>query len=669
MDRHSFSGKWITDSEFEDIQPINVFHKQLEDTKIKADTKLNRHVLFRKSFSLQRQPSNAVLYISADDYYKVYINGTFVAQGPAAGYPSAYNYNTLDVSHLLNEGENLIAVHTLYQGLINRVWLSGDGRHGLILDLVADGNTVIKSDTSFLIHHHTGYSEMGKTGYDTQFLEEYDSSALEVGFENSNFDDSKWEYAKIRANIDYNLVPQPTKMLCFEEISPKTVTKNDNRFIYDFGSCYVGYLVVEGKGNKDEKITVRCGQELENDRVRYQMRCNCTYEERWILSGEKDRLDWFDYKSFRYAELIVPKGFAPEKVFLCARHYPFTLAVKPLEEFKTSPELMKIWDLCVNSLKYGPQEVIMDCMDREKGFYVGDGCYTSLAHMILTDDDSITRYLIDSAKRTTAFNPSTVTCLNCSLMQEIAEYPLILIFLILWHYKLKGDKSYLNSNFDFAVELLETYRLQYEKDLLLQNLDKWCVVDWPEQFRDGYDVDIDEGKVCETPHMVINAYYIKAIETVNQMADILNKPQYRDIVPLKEKFISSFYDSKRHVFKDSIFTEHSSYISNVFAYGFDLCPNEDCLKEIKKQIHTRKISSCAFYSGFALLYGALRENDKELIRSCLLDEGAWLRMLREDATTTFESWGRDAKWNTSLFHLTLSFAAIFIAEKSYMFDL
>ena len=46
----------------------------------------------------------------------------------------------------------------------------------------------------------------------------------------------------------------------------------------------------------------------------------------------------------------------------------------------------------------------------------------------------------------------------------------------------------------------------------------------------------------------------------------------------------------------------------------------------------------------------------------MLDEGAWLRMLSEDATTTFEGWGKDTKWNTSLFHLTMSYAAIFLSD-------
>jgi len=51
-----------------------------------------------------------------------------------------------------------------------------------------------------------------------------------------------------------------------------------------------------------------------------------------------------------------------------------------------------------------------------------------------------------------------------------------------------------------------------------------------------------------------------------------------------------------------------------------------------------------------------------LVEWCLKDEGAWLRILREGGTTTFEGWGKDTKSNTSLFHLTMSDAAVFLAD-------
>ena len=108
-------------------------------------------------------------------------------------------------------------------------------------------------------------------------------------------------------------------------------------------------------------------------------------------------LDQFDYKAFRYAELTIPEGVDVENIYLVARHYPFEAVAKMGPAYAKNADLCRIWALCLHTQKYGVQEVIQDCPEREKGFYLGDGCYTALANFILTGDDSMVRKLIDDA--------------------------------------------------------------------------------------------------------------------------------------------------------------------------------------------------------------------------------------------------------------------------------
>lgn len=664
--KHTFLGKWISDSALSRLEPRNVFHRQLNRVKLDCTQNRNCHVLFRRTLVLSSIPSSATVYISADDYYKLYINGRFVAQGPAASYHFRYNYNEIDVSEYLVAGENTIAVHTLYQGLINRVWQSGDQRHGLLFDLMVDGSCVACSDESFLVHRHTGYTETGIAGYDTQFLERYDSRAEEVGFERTDFNDADWEHASVCLNDDHTVVPQQSRMLVFENIAPVSVAQRGNRRVYDFGSNYVGYLAVKAKGHSGDTVTVRCAQELlEDGEIRYQLRANCTYDEEWILSGSEDVLDWFDYKSFRYAELTLPEGVEILEVYFVARHYPFALRAKLADGFSDDERLVRIWKLCTHTLEYGVQETIMDCMDREKGFYVGDGCYTALTQMLLTGDDTIVRKIIDDAFSTSFVTDTLLTTLDCSLMQEIAEYPLIMVTLILWHYRLTGDRAYLLENYRKARCVLEAHRRDYENDGLLSNLDRWCVVEWPKNFQDNYDVDVTEGKVCTEAHVAINAYYIYAVRQMNEMARILGEPVYRDESVLLDAFYRAFYDEESGLFCDGVNTVHKSLIGNVYAYAFDLCPDAKSRDSILSMIDDRGISAVSLFGAFPILMRYAKDGDTERIRRALLDEGAWLRILREDGTTTFEGWGRDTKWNTSLFHLTMSYAAAFMMDIDY----
>ena len=659
---HCFCGKWITNEEFCSIAPRNVFHKQLEPVELPCDEHRNRHILFRKKVNIG-EFKEAKIYISADDYYKLYINGEFVAQGPTPAYHFRYNYNVIDVSGFLKKGENTIAVHTLYQGLINRVWLSGDNRHGLILDLVVDGKTVSKSDETFKVSYHSAYSEMGVCGYETQFLEKYDSCSLEVGFEKPDFDDSKWANARLKQVADYSLKQQESSMLTFEEIEPKTCKARENSIFYDFGGVFVGYFGATAKGKKGDIVKIRCGQELNDDgSLRHKLRANCVYEEEWVLSGNKDTLDWFDYKSFRYVEVILPDGVQINSVKLTAKHYPFSLKTNLKAEFAKDEKLQKIWELCVRTQRYGVQEVIQDCMEREKGFYLGDGCYTALTNMVLTGDDSMVKRLIDDAFATDFISDTLVTCMNCSFMQEIAEYPLMLVYLVLWHYRFTGDSEYLKINYPKVKKLLDAYKRDYENKGLLKNLDKWCVVEWPKNFQHNYDVDITEGKICKEAHVSLNAYYLYAVKSANKIAEALGEKCYRDETPLISAFMKAFYDEEKHLFKDGENTNHTTIIGNSFVFAFDLCSDEKFKENFLKELKEKGIHSVSFFCAFCILLGLAVNNRYDLIKRELLDEGAWLRMLKEDATTTFEGWGRDTKWNTSLFHLTMSYAAIFMAD-------
>ena len=532
--KHSFDGKWITTTEFEKLPKIDVFHRQLDTKKAKyvkalADKIQNRHILFRKEFELKGSPRNTKLFFSADDYAKIYINGNLVAMGPSAGYHFNYFYNEVDISNYLKKGNNTIAVHSYYQGFINRVWVSGDYRHGFICDITNNGNTILKTDDSWKCSPHSAYTIAGIAGYETQFLERYDASAKEVHFESPNFDDSHWKNAKILQNPDYTLIPSALPILELETISPKEVKQiSKNKIFIDFGAMYVGYFEMSAKGKESDVIETRFAQELNSDNsIRFKLRANCKYQEYFVLSGKNDTLKQFDFKSFRYVELIIPDNVEVDfnSFKLIARHLPFKLKAK--NKFAGDKKADEVWNLCVRSLHYGVQEQIQDCMEREKGYYLGDGTYTILTYCLLTKDYTPMRKLIDDFFNTTFIDKGLVTCANCSFIQEIAEYPLMMFILMPILAERQQDREFLRERFYKFKELLDHYKKSYaQENGLLSNLDKWCVVEWPEKWRDGYDVKIEQGKVCKDMHNVINAWYIGAIRAYNKAAKILGEPLY-----------------------------------------------------------------------------------------------------------------------------------------------
>jgi hypothetical protein len=160
----------------------------------------------------------------------------------------------------------------------------------------------------------------------------------------------------------------------------------------------------------------------------------------------------------------------------------------------------------------------------------------------------------------------------------------------------------------------------------------------------------------------MNAHYYEAVRNVNRMAAALGSSPYRDEGELKAAFINAFYNKEEKLFRDSVKTQHMSIISSVFALAYDLFPDRESEQVILAEMRKRGISSVGIFTSFPWMLALARRELWDDVLSSLTDTGAWSRMLREGATTTFEGWGKDTKWNTSLFHMTMAFAALFLAD-------
>lgn len=269
----------------------------------------------------------------------------------------------------------------------------------------------------------------------------------------------------------------------------------------------------------------------------------------------------------------------------------------------------------------------------------------------------------DDFLRTSFINRGLMTCAACSFMQEIAEYPLIMFLLLLEYCRLTGNLEFVRTRYAAFADILDFYREEYaEADGLLNHLDKWCVVEWPANLRDGYNVDLTEGKCCDTKHNALNAWYIGAIQCLNEVAAMLEQPPYAETAPLKEAFVSAFYDTEKQLFRDSVSTTHISLPGNVFAAFFELFPDRAGVQNTVAMIRAKRLSQSLLFVTFPLLALLRREGETKLVHELLTDKDAWLRMLSEGATRTFEGWYKDQKWNTSLFHLTMSLGALFLTD-------
>ena len=597
-----FEGKWIAPRELWD----------------------NLHVIFTKRFSLDEFES-AKIRISADDYYKLLINGKFVGQGPAPSYFFAQNFNEYDITNYLTSGENKIDVLVYYQGLKNRVWLSGDGRVGMISDLFIDDKLFLSSDESWQYCIDNSFIESETVGYETAYLENRDMRLKCSEFKTP---------AEIKHDYEFKSEPFPSLQVTSKKVEPII---SGSKYFYDFLQEYVCNIRV--KANSDQrgkKIIIRCAEEVdENGSLRYDMRCGVKYEEYCILDKGESLIEQFDYKAFRYLEIEAESGIETDAEILI-RHYPFDDFEFNLENEK----LGRVLKLCKNTVLLGAQETLVDCPTREKGQYLGDVFISGFAHYYLTKDFSLLKKAIEDFASSVDYCGRFLAVAPCAYEQEIADYALLFSNLVYKYYSLSGDLDFLKKMIP-VCELINSYYSSFAgADGMLESADKeWNLVDWPENMRDGYELS--------KKHCVLNAHYINSVINEEKIKSALNIFFEEKSSALKNSFIKAFLNEKTGLFVDNESSEHFSLHSNMFPLAFGLFKSENICNYL-----IQRGMQCSVFGAYFFLKALCNSDRKDAALGFITDEGkhSWLNMLNEGATTLFEAWGKEEKWNTSLFH-------------------
>ncbi|OUS72187.1 alpha-L-rhamnosidase [Paenibacillus sp. MY03] len=657
MDKQ-WTAKWITDREFDGLVPIDLYRKELAPAQPyvhRADLR-NRHMLFRKVFDVQGEggSSEAYLDISGDDYYKVYINGQFVGQGPAQSPHFHYYYNRFPVSNFLQEGLNVIAVHVYYHGLISHSFNSGDYRQGLIAEIVLGDKVAVQTDESWKYRMTNQYGDGHLTGYDTQFVEHLDNRFRVQGWQNLNDDDQTWQMACELGDNDYQLFLQPTPPLSVYEVDPTSIVQIEDGYWIDFGQEVTGQLRLSAIGREGGRIEIRYGEEcLENGRVRYDMRCNCLFQEFWTLSGNDDSFEGFDYKAFRYVEVLTDPDIVIDtgSVKAIVRHYPWQ---DQACVFSSSSSLLNgIWSICSNGVKYGSQETYVDCPSREKGQYLGDNTVITHAHAYLGGDLRLFRKsLQDFATLSERVCPGLMAVASGSYMQEIADFSFQWPIQLLQYYRQSGDIAFLREMCPVAENMLRYFSAFRREDGLIAGVkDKWNLIDWPENMRDGYDFSADQPDRC---HNVLNAFYYGAMKTTAEIqrlvAGEVSDELQRNMVQTCRSFSQVFYDNETMLYVDSEDSKHSSLHANALPLLFGLTTQE-ARQPIVELIRAKRLN-CGVYMAYFVLNALAEAGEYELVYNLITSDDlhSWANMIKEGATTCFEAWSKDLKANTSLCH-------------------
>lgn len=160
-------------------------------------------MLARQSFDFQFSEAEelfkAELRITATSQYQLYINGQYIAQGPARSAPHHQSFDIWELRPLLKEGKNTIAVRVHYQS--GKYAYHFDGRAGLLaqLDITSSSDTMSHfTDSKWKVTPDLSWGKEASIISRFQLVvnDKLDLQKEIKGWKEIDFDDSSWSAAK-----------------------------------------------------------------------------------------------------------------------------------------------------------------------------------------------------------------------------------------------------------------------------------------------------------------------------------------------------------------------------------------------------------------------------------------------------------------------------------------
>jgi alpha-L-rhamnosidase len=300
----------------------------------------------------------------------------------------------------------------------------------------------------------------------------------------------------------------------------------------------------------------------------------------------------------------------------------------------SDPMLDKVWDLCHYSIKATTFAGVFVDGDRERLAYEADAYLTQLSYYAGDADPRIARATFDRLMKFPTW-PS--------------EWAPQMVFMAYADWMQTGDTAWLATHYEgLKTKLLEE---RVGPDGLVMSTPKLIrrgdIVDWPERERDGY--------VFTGVNTVVNAFHLRALQEINQLAEVLGKQKEADEFLAEERaaletFQKKLFDPARGLYRDGVGTDHASLHANLFPLAFGLVP-ADKRPKMAQWLAGRGMAGSVYAAQYLL--DALFENGEDADALALITapgDRSWRHMVESGATITWEAWDQKYKPNQDWNH-------------------
>jgi alpha-L-rhamnosidase len=609
----------------------------------------------RKSFSLDKKPEKANIYVASVGYHELYVNGKRV--GDAVLMPSVVDhtkrarYITYEIADYLNKGKNVIALWlgvgwSIYQG-----YKTEDKPQTPIVIAQAEIDDIkIVTDESWKWHPSPNML-IGAWFFTNYGGELYDANKEIDGWSEADFDDSSWKPVSVynpNLKLSSEMV-EPNRII--QEISPISIEERDGEYRVDMGINFNGWVEIDVKGEQGKRIDFQFSERHDQAMV-HQLRSA------YIIgsSGKGTFQNRFNYMTGRWVTI---KGLDYKPSLKDIRGHLIRTNYKRAGWFECSNKLlndiynMTLWTF--ENLSLGGY--VVDCPHRERMGYGGD------AHA--TTEPALNNYHLGAfytkwaedwrdTQKEDGILPHTAPTYWGGGGVGWCGYCITLPW---WIYEYYGDTRILEVNFPTMQKWLSFLETKSSNNMLVRYGGEWDFLgDWLWPGAQGVNGDTRETLFFN------NCYWIYNLQIASMIAQLIGKDDYARIYQARAEVI------KKAVHEEFFSPEGNSYVDGLQAYLsiallVDLPPSDLRTKVMKRLedeilIHRKGHFWAGITGGYFVIRALLDNHRPDLIFKMATKEDypGWGDMLKKGATTFWESWEGDISLlHSSYLHIGLLF--------------
>jgi alpha-L-rhamnosidase len=633
---------------------------------------------FRKSFALAIVPSSFVVNVSADNRYRLFVNGNQVCSGPARGDLFNWFYETVNIAPFLKAGNNTIAAV---------VWNMGDlapvGQISNQTSFVLQGNT----DSEKIVNTDHGWKVMKSQAYtpcsidNGERLKAYmvvgpgdrvDGTRYLWGWEKPAYNDASWENAKeithpdpVGYGTDNRWTLAPRSIPIFEEhqsrfpffrratgidisndyLPGKRILKipphQTVSILLDNSVNTVGYpelSITKGKGaiiklTYAESLFDPAGNkgnrnEIENKEIKG------NYDEFLPDGGENRKFRPLWIRTFRFLQLDITTKDEPlaiNDLYYMKTGYPLEMKAS----FSSSdPTLRDIWNVGWRTAQLCAGEQYYDTPYYEQLQYTGDSRIQALISLYMSGDDRLMRKAILDFYHSRTPEGLTQGRYPSNRLQIIPTFSLFWVSMIHDYWMNRKDDEFIRQFLPAVNEIMEWYHARTDKDKkMLGPLTWWNFVDWDNFNGWGTAPGSDNGNSS-----IISLQYAytldQAAELFNAFGHTAQANEFKILATdLNQSTFMLCFNPEKGLIADTPDQLTYSQHAGIWAVLSGAMPKSEIPRMMKKLLEDKSIGQVTFFYRFYLIQALKKADMADLYYNELTP---WREMLKLGLTTFAE---------------------------------